>query len=397
MSTTADNDTGASFTKSNSTATAAPPSYVVVFPSIFAKKAMRQLAANIKIILKIREQQFQSVSRDGDVILVHAHDPVFAASAIGLLFGVSRVAIARQTGTKLDELVQSISSVGGNLLLRGDRFLVRVEGATKGYTAKDAEIAATSKIISRNDHGATPGTEDDHDKELYAYVSKKNSYMCIFSDGGSWGIPTQKGTDKQAVCAIYDELSTVSCFECMRIGYDAKIIIFYKKRSDLLNLARLLNRLIPRMLTGEAQMTFVKMTGNSTRQSRMAYVERITEFVLVHYSKAGGRVSLAVPPGVYPAEVAEALTMRVFERGMTPVVPLAGSGVGMYDTARELSFDEAAVKRLEEQIVRASAATLNAKPAGATPAPKAADIKTITVKVGANNIHDILDSLYPPP
>ena len=57
-------------------------SYVVVFPTIFSKNKIPQLISNIKKILKIKNQQFKSVKRDCDVILVDANDPVFASSAI---------------------------------------------------------------------------------------------------------------------------------------------------------------------------------------------------------------------------------------------------------------------------------------------------------------------------
>ena len=71
-------------------------SYVVVFPTIFSKNKISQLIINIKKILKIKNQQFKSVKRDGDIILVDANDPVFASSAINLLFGIKKIAITRQ-------------------------------------------------------------------------------------------------------------------------------------------------------------------------------------------------------------------------------------------------------------------------------------------------------------
>jgi len=45
-------------------------SYVVVFPSIFSKNKIPQLIKNIKKILKIKNQKYNSVKRDGDIILV---------------------------------------------------------------------------------------------------------------------------------------------------------------------------------------------------------------------------------------------------------------------------------------------------------------------------------------
>jgi len=90
-------------------------SYVVVFPTIFTKNKISQLITNIKKILKIKNQQFKSVKRDGDVILVDANDPVFASSAINLLFGIEKIAIARHIKNNFQDVVSEITSVGGNL------------------------------------------------------------------------------------------------------------------------------------------------------------------------------------------------------------------------------------------------------------------------------------------
>ena len=66
---------------------------------------------NIKKILQIKNQSFNSVKRDGDVILVDANDQVFASSAISLLFGIEKIAIARQTKNNFHEIVSEITSI----------------------------------------------------------------------------------------------------------------------------------------------------------------------------------------------------------------------------------------------------------------------------------------------
>ena len=87
-------------------------SYVVVFPNIFSKNKIPQLIINIKKILKIKNQQFKSVKRDDDIILVNANDPVFASSAINLLFGIKKIAIARQIKNDFQGIVSLITSIG---------------------------------------------------------------------------------------------------------------------------------------------------------------------------------------------------------------------------------------------------------------------------------------------
>ena len=379
-------------------------SYVVVFPTVFAMGRIPQLIEDVKKILQIKGQRFESARRDGDVILVHANDPVFASSAIGLVFGVRRVAIARRTENCFEEIVSQLATVGGRLLLKGERFLVRVEGAAKGFIARDVEVAATSRIIDRTaELGAVPGTEERFDKELYAYLTKKSAYVCIFSDAGIWGVPRYGGDERTTICPIYDELSALSCFEAMRQGYGVSIMVFYGRRSELLGLARLLNRLIPRLLEEEVELRFVQIPGGGAGRggggaAYLAYVSTVVETVLLH-SAAGDRVALAVPPAIFSPGVTDALTARVFKADRIPLVPLAGTGGGMYEIAGEIGLGGAEIRRLEKMAGRRyDSGALAGQPAAAAVAPSsepspAPSPETIRVRAGVNNVHDILDSL----
>ena len=78
--------------------------FVVVFPSIFSKNKVMSLVTNIKKILKIQNQKFRKIRREGDVIIVEADDPVFASSAINTLFGIKGVAIANKLLMILNQL-----------------------------------------------------------------------------------------------------------------------------------------------------------------------------------------------------------------------------------------------------------------------------------------------------
>ena len=86
--------------------------FVVVFPSIFAKNKKTLLVNNIKKILKINNQKISQITRDEDLVIIDANDPVFASSAINLLFGVDKIAIARRVENKFDVIVSTIAKIG---------------------------------------------------------------------------------------------------------------------------------------------------------------------------------------------------------------------------------------------------------------------------------------------
>ncbi|KKK89706.1 hypothetical protein LCGC14_2730420 [marine sediment metagenome] len=117
---------------------------VVVFPSVFAQNKINALISNVKKILKIQNQQFQKIRKDNSIIVVEANDPVFASSTINLLFGIEKIAIAKQVKNDYDVLVSAITKIGSNLLLKGDKFYVKIEGYSTGYLPKDLEIATSS-------------------------------------------------------------------------------------------------------------------------------------------------------------------------------------------------------------------------------------------------------------
>ena len=363
-------------------------SYVVVFPSIFSKNKIPQLIKNIKKILKIKNQKYNSVKRDGDIILVDANDPVFASSAINLLFGIKKITIARQVKNDFQNIVSEITSIGGNLLLKGEKFLVTVEGISKGFLVKDIEIAATSNIIEKKSNlGAHPGTEEKFDKLLYTYLTKNYAYISIFSDIGKGGIPYQS-QGQQTICAIYDEISAVSCYETIKQGYDTKIIVCYRQKSELMNLAKMINQIIPRLVQEKIEIEFYNLKINPNgNKNYLIYVNSIIEILL---SYSNNRISLSLSPLIFPANIIDNALNRIFSKKKIPIIPLAGVDDQLFIEAKEIGL-ERNIKKIEKMINITSNDVPKFSKTDIELAHKTK--KEISVRLGANNVHDILDSL----
>jgi len=363
-------------------------SYVVVFPSIFSKNKIPQLIKNIKKILKIKNQKYNSVKRDGDIILVDANDPVFASSAINLLFGIKKITIARQVKNDFQNIVSEITSIGGNLLLKGEKFLVTVEGISKGFLVKDIEIAATSNIIEKKSNlGAHPGTEEKFDKLLYTYLTKNYAYISIFSDVGKGGIPYQS-QGQQTICAIYDEISAVSCYETIKQGYDTKIIVCYRQKSELMNLAKMINQIIPRLVQEKIEIEFYNLKINPNgNKNYLIYVNSIIEILL---SYSNNRISLSLSPLIFPTNIIDNALNRIFSKKKIPIIPLAGVDDQLFIEAKEIGL-ERNIKKLEKMINITSNDVSKFSKTDIELAHKTK--KEISVRLGANNVHDILDSL----
>ena len=367
-------------------------SYVVVFPTVFSKNKIPNLISNIKKILKIRNQEFSSIKRDGDIILVNTTDPVFSSSAINLIFGIEKVAIAKQVSNDFKTIVSEITSICGNLLLKGEKFLVKVEGTSKGFFTKDIEIAATSSIIEKKINlGAKPGTENDYDKLLYTYLTKNNAYICIFIDKGLGGI-SFNSQKENTICCVYDELSAISCYETIKQGYNSKIIICYRKKSELINLIKTINHIIPRLLKEKIVLDFFQIKINSKEaKNYLNYFNSIID-VLIHEANFGkiDYISLPLSPVIFSQKTIEYFMKQIFQNKKIPILPIFGLDNRLFDDAKEIGLEKNIHK-----ILKIISLDIEKMPenSGKDLRLNLKTKETVNVILGPNNVHDILDSL----
>ncbi len=367
---------------------------VVIFPSVFTLNKMNILESNIKKILLLQKQKFQKVRKEDSVIIVEANDPVFASTAINLLFGIERVAIAKQVKNDYDTLVSSISKIGTNLLLKGDRFYVKVEGQSKGYLPKDVEMSATSSLIEKTSKlGSKPGTEDKHDKLIYTFLTKSNGYVCIFTDKGHGGIPNNSQNQK-IICSIFDELSAISCLETIRQGFDVEVIVCFQKESDLLNLVKMVNRIIQHTLKSKIELRFFKIENKGVAsRNYLLLVETIIEILLDQAnSDKIKRISLPVSPLIFPQSFIDKNINKISQKNIIPHIPLSGIDESILDNVKEIGLE----KNLS-LIKKFGKIKFNADSKGANDSKKIAKKaietkKVIKITLGPNNVHDIIDS-----
>ncbi len=369
--------------------------FVVVFPSIFAKNKVNQLESNIKKILKIKNQEFRKIKRDDSVIVIDANDPVFASSAINLLFGIKKVAIAKQVKNDFNTIVSEITKIGSNLLLKGEKFYVQVEGFSAGFLTKDIEISATSSIIEKTVKlGAKPGSEEKYDKLLYTYLTKSNAYVCVYVDDGFGGIP-YNSQNERVVCAIYDELSAISCLETIKEGFDVKIIVCYKQKSDLTNLVKILNQILPRTTRSKIDVEFfqIPIKGSSSK-SLLTLIDSVTE-ILIRVAKANkiNKISLGLSHLIFPSSFVENSIKQVFRNNFTSLIPLSGLDDGIFEDAKELGLGKylSKIEKLGKMsFSKQYASKVEIKKIVENTLKKR---KIVSIVIGPNNVHEILDSL----
>ena len=366
---------------------------IIVFPSVFSQNKIKSLITNIRKILKIQNQKFSKIRKEGEVIIVDAADPVFASTAINTLFGIKGVAIAKQVNNNFETIVKEISNVGIDLFLNGERFLIQVEGYAKGFIPKDVEIAATSSLIEKTaKKEIKPGTNEKFDRRLYVYLTKLHAYICIYYDNGLGGIPNNS-QNKKIVCCVFDELSAVSCLETMKQGFDVKIIVCYSKDSELLHLVKIINQIIRRTIKPKVSLEFYRIHINKKLPPLM--LTEITAKILVQIAITNNaeRISLTLSPLIYPVDFVESLIKQVYSKNLIPYFPLSGLDDNIFETAKEIGLEKylsrieklggsnfSNFKQSSKEIEKIVKETIKSK-------------KTVSVNVGPNNVHEILDEV----
>ena len=367
--------------------------FVVVFPSIFSKNKANSLITNIKKILKIQKQKFRKIRKEGGVIIVEADDPVFASSAISTLFGINGVAIAKQASNDFESIVNGISKVAADIFLKGERFLVEIEGYAKGFTTKDIELAATSSVIEKTaGMGIKPGTNKKYDRKLYVCLTKLNAYICIYYDKGLGGVPNNS-QNKEIVCCVFDELSAVSCLETIKQGFDVKIIICYSKDSELLQLVKIINQIIRRTVKPKVNLDFYKIHGN--KKLAPSLLTEIASKILIQIASRNGmkRISLGTSPLIYPIHFLEDLTKQTYNKNLIPYFPLSGLDDNVFESATEIGLEKYLnnIKKLGSTKFHNS--KQSAKETEKIIHESIKNKKTVSVNVGPNNVHEILDEI----
>ena len=365
--------------------------YIVVFPSLFAENKLSLLMANIKKILKIKKQNYSKISRDGNLILVDANDPVFASTTINLLFGIKQVIIAKKIKNDFTTVVNEISKIGTNLLLKGERFYVNVQGVPKGYVTKDVELSATSSLIENNKKiNAKPGTEEKHDKLLFTYITKSNAYVSIFSDKGLGGT-VNNSQNQKVVCGIFDEFSALACLETIKQGFEVKFVVFYQNQAELVNLVKILQRILPRTLQIQFEIEFYKISGFGNNLASKNFL--VTEILpRIATREKISYVGLPITPLVFPSAFIKKIKLKIFEFGLIPFIPLSGIGLEVFENAKEIGFEkhvEKIEKILRTKIIEKRIKKLSKRDIDGIIESK----KTAKVKLGPNMLHEMLDAL----
>lgn len=364
---------------------------LVVFPSIYSLNKINNLATNISKILKIKDQHYDKIRKNDSLVVVETTDPVLSSSSVNLLFGIDKIAIAKETDVNFDSVLSTITNTALSLLLRGEKFYVKVDGKTRNFLTKDLEIAATAMLVDKSIAlEAKPGSEASHDRLVYTYLTDSYAYVCIFIDKGLGGLPYNSQKEK-ILCCIYDEISAIACLQTIKMGFEVKILICYRNESDLLKLVKITNKILPRIIEKNITLYISKINGSSGILTTITAITKLMTSMATREKIK--RISLGISPMIFSASFCENNSSLVLQDKIIPWFSLSGIDSEIFSSAKEIglekyitSLPDLCKKHLNYKKVSMLDASKHAKDALKT-------IKRITVTAGPKNIYDMIDSL----
>jgi len=155
----------------------------------------------------------------------------------------------------------------------------------------------------------------------------------------------------------------------------------------------MINQVLPRLLQTKIELHFCRLDIKSLRGSILFKIAIITE-ILVSLARETkiDRISLAISPLIFPAWFIEYNAKRVFQKGVIPWFPLSGIDNSIFETANEIGLGKYMSKIESLCKIRFKKDFSKDKVSKASQI-SFRDLKTITIKPGPKNIHDIIDSL----
>ncbi len=191
---------------------------------------------------------------------------------------------------------------------------------------------------------------------------------------------------------MYDELSAISCLEAIKQGFDVRVMVCYNTDANLMELVKIINRIIPRMLSQNVTLEFIKIPIKQDTAKAIQQKTLLITQVLCQMAKKLqiGKICLSLSPLAFPAWLIEQNLNIITKNRLTSWIALAGLDYSIIETAKEIGLGKylhkiekfGVLKFTQTKIDQASMAQSVIK-----------THQSITVKIGPNNIHDILDSI----
>jgi hypothetical protein len=376
---------------------------LLIFPSSLSPNRKTKLIDVVKKKLLLSNIKVNKITIEEGCIAFEVTDVIEAAAATVELFGICQVAVAKCIPNRFTDIVDTIVKTGKQIILPEEKFFIRVWTSGKAkisYIGRDVEFASSGNLIAELSPIASKPAKNEYEanKVILSYIGKHSAYVCLQIDTALGGIPSGSQKEK-LVCGIHNILSSLSCMLAVKCGFIPDFLIMYTNEDDLKENAKLFGCIAPKMSVKKyrIRLIHIDLPDKYNHHLKLMLQEGISIRILT-LLPGKGRLVIPLSAAIHPPWFVESTVKKIVSTGKIPWMPLMLLTDGIYHDAKSVGledkitsiddlintnmimFKKQEYKKYERKIDMLSKDAVK-------------NMKTISLKVGSNYLHDIIDSI----
>jgi hypothetical protein len=374
---------------------------LIVFPSSFSVNKKDELKAIINKKLQSSHVKVSKIVNEEACIAFEVTDVVEAAAITSEMFGIDKVAIAKRIENGFNDVVNAIVNTGKQIILPGEKFFVKVYTSNSAkkisYVGRDIEFASVGNLITElSPKTVTPAkNEREADKIILAYVGKDSAYVCLQIDKALGGLPFGY-QNKKVICSTHNILSFISCMLAVKCGFIPELFILYTNDYDLKENAKLFGHMADKMDVKKYTIRLLHIDIPDRYDTHIKFMLQESISARILTLLPGKRIVVPLSAAIHPTWFVEAVMKKIVHAGKASWMPLMLLTTGIYHEAismglkdkiilidpliNNMTFTKLEYKKYESVIDTLSKVAIK-------------NMKTISLNVGPNYLHDIIDSI----
>jgi hypothetical protein len=376
---------------------------LLIFPSSLSPNRKTKLIDVVKKKLLLSNIKVNKITIEEGCIAFEVTDVIEAAAATVELFGICQVAVAKCIPNRFTDIVDTIVKTGKQIILPEEKFFIRVWTSGKAkisYIGRDVEFASSGNLIAELSPIASKPAKNEYEanKVILSYIGKHSAYVCLQIDTALGGIPSGSQKEK-LVCGIHNILSSLSCMLAVKCGFIPDFLIMYTNEDDLKENAKLFGCIAPKMSVKKyrIRLIHIDLPDKYNHHLKLMLQEGISIRILT-LLPGKGRLVIPLSAAIHPPWFVESTVKKIVSTGKIPWMPLMLLTDGIYHDAKSVGledkitsiddlintnmimFKKQEYEKYERKIDMLSKDAVK-------------NMKTISLKVGSNYLHDIIDSI----
>jgi hypothetical protein len=376
---------------------------LLIFPSSLSPNRKTKLIDVVKKKLLLSNIKVNKITIEEGCIAFEVTDVIEAAAATVELFGISQVAVAKCIPNRFTDIVDTIVKTGKQIILPEEKFFIRVWTSGKAkisYIGRDVEFASSGNLIAELSPIASKPAKNEYEanKVILSYIGKHSAYVCLQIDTALGGIPSGSQKEK-LVCGIHNILSSLSCMLAVKCGFIPDFLIMYTNEDDLKENAKLFGCIAPKMSVKKYRIRLIHIDLPDEYNHHLKLMLQEGVFIRILTLLPGkGRLVIPLSAAIHPPWFVESTVKKIVSTGKIPWMPLMLLTDGIYHDAKSVGledkitsiddlintnmimFKKQEYEKYERKIDMLSKDAVK-------------NMKTISLKVGSNYLHDIIDSI----